>query len=232
MFVDSVFRENQNVMDLLDGELHVSERAPRAASTASRTSRATVPPRDADRFESLRPAGQGRGADGHLVSEPHGAGAARRVDSREHHRHAAGGAAAERRRSSRMRVAGEKPKTMRELMAAHRKQSSCFACHGVLDPLGFALENFDAVGVWRTKDRLAGDAIDCERRAARWHEDQRPGRPAQCAAWPNPDQFVQTLTEKLMTYALGPHRRVSRHADGPRDRARQRRRTTTGSRPS
>jgi hypothetical protein len=99
-------------------------------------------------------------------------------------------------------VAGEKPKTMRELMAAHRKQSSCFACHGVLDPLGLALENFDAVGVWRTKDRLAGDQIDA---SGELPDGTKIDGPIELrkALVSNPDQFVQTLTEKLMTYALG-----------------------------
>ena len=49
---------------------------------------------------------------------------------------------------------------MRELMAQHRDKPACFACHGILDPLGFALENFDAVGSTATKDRIAGTAID------------------------------------------------------------------------
>ena len=99
-------------------------------------------------------------------------------------------------------VAGEKPKTMRELMAAHRKQSSCFACHGVMDPLGLALENFDAVGVWRTKDRLAGDEIDASGELPDGTKIDGPGD-LRKALVSNPDQFVQTLTEKLMTYALG-----------------------------
>jgi hypothetical protein len=99
-------------------------------------------------------------------------------------------------------VAGEKPKTMRELMVAHRGQASCFACHGVMDPLGLALENFDAVGVWRTKDRLAGDEIDA---SGELPDGTKINGPIDLrkALVSNPDQFVQTLTEKLMTYALG-----------------------------
>lgn len=99
-------------------------------------------------------------------------------------------------------AAGETPKTMRELMAQHRKQASCFACHGVMDPLGFALENYDAVGVWRTKDRLAGAAIDASGELPDGTKINGPDdlRKALIA---DPNQFVQTLTEKLMTYALG-----------------------------
>ena len=46
---------------------------------------------------------------------------------------------------------GQKPKTMRELMAQHRNNPSCATCHRMMDPIGFALENFDAVGAWRTQ---------------------------------------------------------------------------------
>jgi hypothetical protein len=71
-----------------------------------------------------------------------------------------------------------------------------------MDPLGFALENYDAVGVWRTKDRLAGAAIDASGELPDGTKINGPDdlRKALVA---NPDQFVQTLTEKLMTYALG-----------------------------
>jgi mono/diheme cytochrome c family protein len=97
---------------------------------------------------------------------------------------------------------GEKPKSVRELMAAHREKPSCMSCHGVMDPLGFALENFDAVGKWRTKDRLAGTPIDAsgelpDGTLVNGPDDLRK------ALLRDPDQFVQTLTEKLMTYALG-----------------------------
>jgi hypothetical protein len=53
-----------------------------------------------------------------------------------------------------------KARTVREIIAKHRENPTCFACHGVMDPLGFALENFDAVGAWRDVDRYAGTPID------------------------------------------------------------------------
>lgn len=97
---------------------------------------------------------------------------------------------------------GETAHTVRELMALHRDKPACFACHGVLDPLGFALENYDAVGAWRTKDRIAGTAIDASGVLPDGTKISGPGdlRKALSA---NPGQFVQTLTEKLMTYATG-----------------------------
>src|SRR4029079_4649072 len=57
-------------------------------------------------------------------------------------------------------VSGPKPKTVRDIRAKHRDTPVCFSCHGIMDPLGFALENFDAVGAWRSKDRYANVPID------------------------------------------------------------------------
>ena len=53
-----------------------------------------------------------------------------------------------------------KARTMREIMAKHRANATCASCHAIMDPLGFSLENFDAVGVWRDKDRFANTTID------------------------------------------------------------------------
>ena len=97
---------------------------------------------------------------------------------------------------------GEKAHTVRELMAQHRDKPACFACHGVLDPLGFALENFDAVGMWRDKDRIAGTPIDASGVLPDGTKVNGPDDLRKSLA-SNPNQFVQTLTEKLMTYATG-----------------------------
>jgi hypothetical protein len=97
---------------------------------------------------------------------------------------------------------GEHAHTVRELMAQHRDNPSCFACHGVLDPLGESLENFDAVGVWRVKDRFAGSVIDA---SGKLPDGTNINGPVDLrnALVSDPTQFVQTLTEKLMTYATG-----------------------------
>ena len=97
---------------------------------------------------------------------------------------------------------GAKQLTVREIMQMHRAKPSCNACHGVMDPLGFALENFDAVGTWRTKDIDAGTPID----AAGQLVDGTPVTgpiDLRKALMKRPEQFVETLTEKLMTYGLG-----------------------------
>ena len=86
-------------------------------------------------------------------------------------------------------------------MEAHRNNPACSACHSMIDPTGFALENFDAIGRWRVVDesfnaidpsgvlpdgRAFGDVVEMRRALAA-----------------NAGQFVTTVTEKLMTYALG-----------------------------
>jgi len=97
---------------------------------------------------------------------------------------------------------GEKAKTVREIMEKHRANPSCNACHGVMDPLGFALENFDAIGAWRAKDADAGTAIDASGKLVDGTAVNGPNDLRQ-ALLKHPEQFAQTVTEKLMTYALG-----------------------------
>ena len=97
---------------------------------------------------------------------------------------------------------GEKAKSVREIMEQHRANPSCNACHGVMDPLGFALENFDAIGEWRVKDRYAGTAIDASGTLVDGTVVSGPAD-LRKALLRRPEPFVQTLTEKLMTYALG-----------------------------
>jgi len=109
----------------------------------------------------------------------------------------------------------KKQHTVRELMAIHRSNPSCNGCHGVMDPLGFALENFDAVGAWRDKDRFAGTAIDATGELPDGSSINGPVE-LRRALLRRPDQFVQNLTEKLMTYALG---RTIGHEDMPTVRA-------------
>jgi len=99
-------------------------------------------------------------------------------------------------------VPGTKQLTIRERMEMHRQKPSCNACHGLMDPIGMSLENFDAMGGWQSKDRDAGLAIDASGELADGTKVSGPDQ-LRKALMRNPDQFVQTLTEKLMTYALG-----------------------------
>jgi mono/diheme cytochrome c family protein len=97
---------------------------------------------------------------------------------------------------------GERARSVREIMEQHRAKPSCNACHGVMDPLGFALENFDAIGEWRARDRYAGTAIDASGKLVDGTPVSGPVD-LRKALMRRPEQFVQTFTEKLMTYALG-----------------------------
>ncbi|MDT8398235.1 MAG: DUF1592 domain-containing protein [Pseudomonadales bacterium] len=113
------------------------------------------------------------------------------------------------------RPPGEAIKTVRQRLEAHRAQPSCNQCHGVIDPLGLALENFNAIGQWRDLDRYAGSAIDAQGRLASGQPISGPVD-LRKALLERPEQFVQTLTEKLMTFALG---RTLEYYDMPTVRA-------------
>jgi len=96
---------------------------------------------------------------------------------------------------------GSAPKTMREQMERHRTNPVCANCHRVMDPIGFALENFDLVGAWRTKD-AGGLALNTADELTDGTKVDGVVSLRQ-ALVRRPDVFVQTLTEKMMVYALG-----------------------------
>jgi hypothetical protein len=97
---------------------------------------------------------------------------------------------------------GQEYTTVRERLETHRANPSCNGCHGVIDPLGFSLENFDAVGRWQDIDRMARTPIDSSGVMA---DGTQVGSPMALtkAILERPDQFAQTFTEKLMTFGLG-----------------------------
>jgi cytochrome c553 len=97
-------------------------------------------------------------------------------------------------------AAGEAPTTIRERLESHRANPACASCHQIMDPLGFAMENFDAVGGWRTLE--AGRPVDAsgaftDGRAINGAAELRE------ALLADPGVFADTVTRKLMTYALG-----------------------------
>ena len=100
----------------------------------------------------------------------------------------------------REREEGLKPLSLRERLAEHRNNAVCNSCHSVIDPPGFALENYDAVGRWRKDDD--GAAIDATGSLAGGAPFRGP-RGLRDALLQQPDLFVSTVTEKLLTYALG-----------------------------
>jgi len=96
---------------------------------------------------------------------------------------------------------GMKPRSVRERMEAHRDNPSCSVCHNIMDPIGFALENFDATGAWRSRTE-AGSPVDASGVLVDGTKVDGPVA-LRKALLGRPDTFATTLTEKLMTYALG-----------------------------
>jgi hypothetical protein len=92
--------------------------------------------------------------------------------------------------------------TVRELMAKHRASPTCSACHTVMDPLGFALENFDGTGMWRDRDRFANTAIDSAGELPDGTKLKGPDD-LRNALLRRPEQFVQTFVENLLMYSMG-----------------------------
>ena len=96
---------------------------------------------------------------------------------------------------------GAAPVSIRERLAQHRRNPSCASCHSVIDPLGFALEHFDVIGGWRTRDE-SGQPVDATGTTLGGATiDGLNGLRALLLE--EPERFPRTVTEKLMAYALG-----------------------------
>jgi hypothetical protein len=96
--------------------------------------------------------------------------------------------------------AGETPATLRERLAQHRADPACAGCHSRIDPLGFALENYDVLGRWRTED--AGRPIDARGELPDGTVFEGPDQ-LKAALMQRKGLFVRNLTNKLLGYALG-----------------------------
>ncbi|MBZ5579196.1 MAG: DUF1592 domain-containing protein [Acidobacteriia bacterium] len=120
-------------------------------------------------------------------------------------------------------AAGAVPRTMREQMELHRQNPVCLGCHRTMDPIGFAMENFDTVGTWRTTNEGGIPLNTADTLADGTRIDGIVA--LRNAILARPEVFVQTLTQKLMIYALGRGlsyadmpvvRRIVRESDGYR----------------
>jgi hypothetical protein len=105
------------------------------------------------------------------------------------------------------------PMTLRQKMEEHRSNAVCAACHKMMDPIGFSLENYDAVGVWRTKDN--GLPIDASGRMFDGASLDGPVSLRQ-AILNHSDAFLGTFTENMLSYGIG---RVLEPSDMPAVRA-------------
>src|SRR6185295_16831034 len=93
--------------------------------------------------------------------------------------------------------------TLREQMALHRKSEPCASCHKLMDPIGFALENFDADAKWRTRHGgNGGTPIDASSELWDGAKVNGPAELREHLLAYSP-QFVRTITEKVMTFAIG-----------------------------
>jgi hypothetical protein len=108
------------------------------------------------------------------------------------------------------KAASAVPKTVRAQLELHRKNQPCAGCHSVIDPPGFALENFDSVGRWRSRG-ADGAPLDVAGKLADGSQVNGPAALRE-AILSRPNAFVTVVTEKMLTYALG---RGLEPADGP-----------------
>lgn len=91
--------------------------------------------------------------------------------------------------------------TLRQRMEQHRKNPACAACHNMMDPLGFALENFDAVGQWRTRD--GRDPVNATGKLPDGTQFNGVGDLKQLLSTDRKDQFTRCIAEKMLIYAIG-----------------------------
>jgi hypothetical protein len=98
---------------------------------------------------------------------------------------------------------------MREKLQAHRRDPSCASCHRDLDPWGIALENYDAVGLWRTEvrtkkgDKMVTSPVVAKDSFSNGSELDGPDKLKERLACEYGDQFARSLMRRLLTYALG-----------------------------
>jgi hypothetical protein len=200
-FVDSVFRENRNVMDLLTADYtFVNQRLAEhyGIEDVEGPQFRRVRLKDPDRWGLL-----GKGAILVVTSFPNRTSIVRRgAWVLENIVGAPPAPPPPDVEAFQENKGGEKQRTIRQIMEDHRSRPTCNGCHGVIDPPGFALENFDAIGEYRKKDRWAQAAIDASGKTADGTPLNGPSD-LRKALEKRPDQFVQTLTEKMMMYALG-----------------------------
>jgi mono/diheme cytochrome c family protein len=110
---------------------------------------------------------------------------------------------------------GAPPKTLRARLESHRSKPGCNQCHGVIDPIGLAMENYDAIGRWRDKDVEANAPIDAKTVLPNGRPVEGPSELRE-ALFGGRDLFVRAFTEKLMMYAVG---RELEYFDMPQVRA-------------
>jgi hypothetical protein len=199
-FIGSVFSEDRSVVELLTADYTFLNDRLASHYGISGVTGAQFRKGHADRQNAFRPAGQGGGPAADVVRRPHVSGLAWSVGARQADGHAADAAPA-RYRDRPLTEGRRAAQDSRARLEQHRDKATCRMCHGVIDPTGLALENFDAIGQWRTRDSEANVPIDASTVlptgvAINGVVELR----AQLAA--RPDVFARTVTERLLMYAV------------------------------
>ena len=224
----SIVREDRSVLDLLTADYtFVNERLARhyGIPNVYGTHFRRVTRRPTTRAAGLL--GQGSILTRHVVPEPHLAGDARQVGAREPARHRRRRRRRRTCRRSRKAPSSTKPRTMRERMEEHRANPTCANCHRLMDPIGLALENFDA-------RRRVAHAAKRTRRSTRPGSSPTARRSTassscgrRCCA--GPSSFVRHDHREAADLCARPRPDGRRHAGGPRDLRDAAQRATTGS---
>ena len=217
LLFDSVRREDRSVLDLLTADYTYLNERPRQALRHSARLRQPVPARRARRRErARRPLAAGEHPDGDVVCDAHLAGHPRQVDSRKPRRHAAPPPPAN--------VPALKDKTVaanlsvRERLAEHRDNAACASCHKLTDPVGFTLENFDAVGRWRTLE----DFHPVDATGGLPDGSQFTGVAGLEQALLNRPRSVRRHPDRKVAHVFaGPRSRMERRAGRPKNRPRR-----------
>ena len=205
LLFDSIVREDRSVVDLLNADYtFVNERLAKHYGIpniyGSQFRRVTLGP-----DMEIRWGLTGKGAFLVTTSKPERTSPVTRGKwiMGEHPRDEPAGSAAERSGPAgppggrdRQRARADDAATMLD----HRVRTDCIQCHAMMDPIGFSLENFDGIGLWRTLD--ANQPIDA---ASQVYDGTKIDGPAGLRRWllGYSDQFVEVVAEKLLTYALG-----------------------------
>jgi hypothetical protein len=199
LLVDSLFREDRSLLDLLNADYTFLNQRLAEHYGVPNVYGSQFSPGDRDRPESARPARPGQHPDRYVLPESHLRRAAREVGVGESAGHAAPAPAPN---VPDLKAAPNgKVLSMRQQMEAHRSNPICASCHSRMDPIGFALENYDGVGRWRDAD--AGGTIDATGTLPDGTQFQGPAGLRQLLLTKYKDDFVRTAIEKLLTYALG-----------------------------
>ena len=224
LLFDSIVREDRNVVDLLTADYtFVNERLAKHYGIpniyGSQFRRITLGP-DMDVRKGLL--GKARLPDDHLEARTNLAGHARQVDHDEHPRDEPAGPAGGRATAAAApRATGNaKEPSMRQKMMSHRVRADCIQCHSLMDPIGFALENFDGIAQWRTEDE--GNPVDP---VAEVFDGTKIDGPVGLRNWlvnGYYHQFRRGRDREASHLRAGPWDGIQGHAAGSRHRTRRR----------